>query len=43
MIFWDLNWDILQQEIIGVPVGLGLTFANDLHTQSLYLIYGVTP
>ena len=26
--FWDLNWDFLQLEIVGVPVGLGLAFIN---------------
>ena len=39
-IYLNLIWynpGLLQLEIIGVPVGLGLALANYLHTQSLYL------
>ena len=35
--FWDLNWDLLQVEIVSIPVGLGLALDSHLHTQSLYL------
>ena len=30
VIFWDLNRDFLQLDIVGVQVGLGLTWANYL-------------
>ena len=34
----DINWDLLQLEIVGIPVALGLALANYLNTQSLYLM-----
>ena len=33
----------LQLEIVNVPVGLGVALSNNLFTQSLYLVYGMTP
>ena len=42
MTFWDLHWDYLQLEIVGLPVRLDLALANYLLTQSLYLMYGAT-
>ena len=40
MTFWDLNYNSLQLEIIGLPVGLGLALANYFHAKSLYFAYG---
>ena len=37
-IFWDLNWDHLQLEIVYVPVFLGLALVNRLRMQRLCLM-----
>ena len=41
MTFWNKNLDLLLLEIVGLPAGLGLAFANNWHTQSLFIMYGV--
>ena len=39
--FWDLNWNLLQMEIVDIPVCPGLVLANHLYTPSLYSIHDV--
>ena len=40
--FWDLDRNLLQMEILGKPVDLGLVLVNYLHKQSSYLTIGLT-
>ena len=37
---WDLNCELLQQEILGVPVGLGLALVNYLHRKFASHVWG---
>ena len=41
--FLNQNWDILLLKIVGILVGLALALVDYLHTQSLYLVCGMTP